>query len=52
VNDSGPQGHTINDAVIASLRRDVPWLLAGDPAWRAVIADMPEADAGDAATRR
>jgi predicted esterase len=41
VNYAGNQGHTINEAVFASLRRDLPWLLADDPKWSSVVADLP-----------
>ena len=40
VNDAGPRGHTIDDAVIQSVKHDIPWLLAGDQAWSAVADDV------------
>ena len=39
VNDAGAVGHTIDGVVIASIRRDVSWLLEGSPEWSAVAAE-------------
>lgn len=38
VVDAGPVGHVVNAPVIEALRREVPWLLEGDPSWAPTIA--------------
>jgi predicted esterase len=36
VNDAGVQGHTMNDVIVASLQKDLRWLLEGASGWEAV----------------
>jgi predicted esterase len=43
INDAGALGHVMDPRVYASLRKDVPWLLAGDPAWAQVVRDVEAA---------
>jgi predicted esterase len=40
VLDAGPVGHTVNGAVIAAVRGEVPWLLAGDRAWAPAVSAL------------
>jgi len=40
LNDAGPRGHRIDDVIIRSVKRDLPWLLAGDDAWSAIVSDV------------
>jgi hypothetical protein len=40
VNDAGPRGHTLDDVVVRSVKRDLPWLLGGDNVWSGVVADV------------
>lgn len=40
VNDAGPRGHTIDEVVVRSVRRDIPWLLGGDDVWSGVVSDV------------
>jgi predicted esterase len=40
VNDAGPRGHTIDEVVVRSVRRDIPWLLGGDDLWSDVVRDV------------
>jgi hypothetical protein len=39
VNDAGVQGHVINGVIVASLKKDLPWLLEGAPEWLRILGE-------------
>ncbi len=41
VNYAGPIGHTLDNAVVASVRKDLRWLLQAEPAWTDVAESLP-----------